>query len=83
MGEKTILNVPVGLTLFLRRGMPGWIQAWNQMEVETYFPTVQKGSKKIQNRLPEVIQSELSILLADMVWQIQEGSYGTNGESKS
>jgi hypothetical protein len=63
--------------------MPGWIQAWNQVDAEIYFWSGQKESQKTQNMLPGVIQSELTLLLADMVWQIQGGSYGSNGESKN
>jgi hypothetical protein len=55
--------------------MAGWIKAWEQIKsVEIDSPN--KPPDKVE--LPEVMQNDLTILLADMVWHIKEKTYENN-----
>ena len=60
----------LGLTLFLRRGMAAWIQAWSECAGSTDAgPTLQPSNEQ---PIPADLRSQIAALLAGMILCLQQ-----------
>ncbi len=81
LGESKILTTPIGLAIFMNKGMTGWVKAWIRMDYDDTVKT-NKSMEYRSKEIPEIVQNDLTILLADMVCQIKEVNCEYIGESK-
>ena len=59
-----------GLTLFLRRGMTAWMQAWS--ECARPVEPVTRSHPKVDETIPADMRSEITTLLAGMILCLQQ-----------
>jgi hypothetical protein len=60
LGEETVFTSPVGLGLFLQKGMAAWMMGWS-------LPETTATLKQVRTPVPQVLSSELAMLLAEAV----------------
>jgi len=68
--RSTSTSQGLGLALFLRRGMTGWMQAWSECSrnVEPQMRSVPGGNETI---IPLEMRSQLTSLLTGMILSLQ------------
>jgi hypothetical protein len=64
--HKMALMSPRGLTLFLRQGMAGWIEAWSRPVLSNPVMTISPQPMKIDSRDVVPTPSETATILANM-----------------
>lgn len=69
LGYHCVLAVPLGMDLFIKRGMIAWINAWRDFNVE--HTTLNKphtmGINSSKISVPTAIQPEITMILANMI----------------
>ena len=70
-GECPGIATPRGLTLLLRRGMPGWMSAWSDY-VPVTRTTATRTTNDKGNGLLDSLHSEVAVLLVSMALQSQK-----------
>lgn len=64
--HKMALAVPRGLALFLRRGMPGWIEAWSKPMLSDQVMTVKSPAFETGRGSTGPLSPEAATILANM-----------------
>ena len=59
---KSGMAAPLGLALFLRRGMPAWLEAWSSC-----MPPETPGLASVAKPLPDPPCNEVAVVLAGMI----------------
>ena len=69
LGERTSLVMPLGLDLFIKKGSKAWLSAWTEHKtsVTGYSIPVQANSEHATIPIPQVIQPEITRILANMI----------------
>ncbi|NSW92882.1 MAG: hypothetical protein HPY74_19950 [Firmicutes bacterium] len=62
LGQSTAFIIPLGLDLFMKKGLKAWAIAWS--EYSTTSATVKNSEVDI---IPQAIQPEITILIANMI----------------
>jgi hypothetical protein len=70
MGRPTHGGEGFGLTLFLRRGMTAWMQAWS--ECARPVEPVSRSQPEVDETIPADMRSEITTLLAGMILCLQQ-----------
>ena len=69
LGHRTAFVMPLGIDLFMKRGMMAWMTAWT--EFQSYKTTSLQSDKEdggnIDPAIPQAIQPEITMLLANMI----------------
>jgi len=70
LGEPARAELPQGLALVLRRGLPAWMHVWSQCLSATPRPVPQPG--RPPTILPAGVAGQVALVLASMILQRQE-----------
>lgn len=69
LGRRTALVMPLGIDLFMKRGMMAWMAAW--AEFRTHKTAGSQSDKaitgSIEPAIPQTIQPEITMLLANII----------------
>lgn len=60
-----------GFSLFIRKGMAGWVEAWTSLP-STYLPAAQQLEDHPPRNLPIDLHTEAAVLLTNMVWDVYQ-----------
>jgi hypothetical protein len=66
VGHKMTLAPPRGLALFLRQGMPGWIEAWSKLASSDQATPFRPQPLEVRARYAETLPFEAAAILANM-----------------
>ena len=66
LGLNTAFVIPLGLDLFMKKGVAAWITAWSEYKIPavTIKSTV---ANENADKIPQAIQPEITMLLANMI----------------
>lgn len=69
LGHRNALMMPLGIDLFMKRGTMAWMLAWNEYKANKIANINISSSitEKNEVAIPQVIQPEIIILLANMI----------------
>jgi hypothetical protein len=71
LGESFSRDLGLGLALFMRSGMAAWAEAWAE-----YIPKVKDEvdiQPTVRTAIPENIVGQITMLIANMVFNVQRG----------
>ncbi len=66
LGLNTAFVIPLGLDLFMKKGLAAWITAWSEYRV----PSVTIEANDVNEnagKIPQAIQPEITMLIANMI----------------
>lgn len=73
LGNRTAFMNPLGMDLFMKKGTAAWIAAWSDypMVKASNFKTDTYIDISHENIVPQAIQQEIIILLANMILSME------------
>lgn len=68
IGDGTRKTIPRGLTLLLRQGLPGWVEAWSHLLATPARRAPLLHERSIMPSTHPAVATELTVILAEMVF---------------